>query len=967
MNRICGKFFIVCTLLWLCKIGQAQQNKRITQTKSRHENPRQIDLSGSWQFRVDSLDRGETEQWYNKDFNETITLPGSMTTNNKGNDITLTTPWTGEIVDSSWFFDPQYAPYRKPGHIKVPFWLQPVKYYKGAAWYEKDVVIPPDWQGHPVSFTIERAHWQTTVWVDGHKVGSENSLSTAHQYDLSRLLSRPGKHRISVRVDNRIGKVNVGMNSHSITDHTQGNWNGMIGKIRLIEKPLIYLDDVKVFPDIEHKSISVRVRIINRSKNKTDVSLELLARKAGAGQTDEPLPLHKVLQVPVDSSTVELQYAMGSDPLLWDEFHPNLYQLTVSLEPNGTKRNREVSSRKVQFGMRSFKSSGTQFTINGRKTFMRGTLECAIFPLTGYPPTDKAAWSRIFKIAKSYGLNHMRFHSWCPPQAAFSAADEAGFYLQVECGSWANSGATVGDGKPLDSFLYRESNRIVDAYGNHPSFCMMAYGNEPAGKHLTEYLTRFVQYWQKKDSRRLYTTAAGWPVVPQSDYNSTPEPRIQAWGAGLKSIINAKPPSTDYDWRQIIAKWKHPTVSHEIGQWCVYPDFKEIDDYTGVMKAKNFEIFEDQLNKNGLGNLADSFLLASGKLQVLCYKADIEAALRTPGFGGFQLLDLHDFPGQGTALVGVLSALWTEKGYVTGEEYSRFCNAVVPLVRLHKMIWQNNETLQAKVEVANFGSAPLKGVKPRWNLQDQNGKEIKSGHLPVQDIALGNNIQLGAIQIPLDVVKTASELTLSVQVGDYQNSWKVFVYPARQPAINGILVTGQLDQKAQATLAAGGKVLLSIQKGMLRKDKGGKIPIGFSSIFWNTAWTHGQPPHSLGILCNPKSPALADFPTDYYASWQWWDAMSHGSAIALDSVSANLKPIVRVIDDWVTARSLGLVFECKAGGGTLIVSGIDLLGDEDHRPEARQLKYSLLHYMASSSFKPAVEVPMSKISSLLKK
>ena len=187
---------------------------------------------------------------------------------------------------------------------------------------------------------------------------------------------------------------------------------------------------------------------------------------------------------------------------------------------------------------------------------------------------------RIFRICRSYGLNHVRFHSWCPPEAAFVAADFSGFYLQIECGSWAASwakqGTVIGDGTALDKYIYDESERIVKAYGNHPSFCMMAYGNEPDGENQVQYLTDFVNYWKAKDTRRLYTTGAGWPVINESDYNSSPEPRIQLWGQGLNSLINSKAPSTDYDWSDIISKWKYPTVSHEIGQWCVYPDFKKI-------------------------------------------------------------------------------------------------------------------------------------------------------------------------------------------------------------------------------------------------------------------------------------------------------------------------------------------------------------------------------------------------------
>lgn len=951
-------FLILIALSLLITAGCSQEQKD-------GSNPNQINLAGTWKFQVDSLDEGVDKGWFNASLKDQVKLPGSMTTNNKGNDITVNTPWTGGIVDSSWFFDPEYAPYRVAGNIKVPFWLQPIKYYKGPAWYQKEVTIPDSWEGRHIEFLMERTHWETTVWVDDQKVGMENSLSTAHVYNLSKYLPA-GKHRITVRVDNRVKDIDFGVNSHSITDHTQGNWNGMIGDLLLVAKPLVYLEDVQVYPDVANKEVKVRLKIVNESDSSMQANLDLQATAFSQGKEGKTLPkLESPVSIEKDTSSLELTYAMGDDPLLWDEFHPNLYQLKVSLTPKESSSKELTSQKNIQFGMRSFKTEGTQFTINGNKTFLRGTLECAIFPLTGYPPTDKDAWARIFKIARSYGLNHMRFHSWCPPEAAFAAADEAGFYLQIECGSWANQGATVGDGKPLDSYLYDESNRIVKAYGNHPSFCMMAYGNEPAGKHLEEYLVRFVQYWQQRDARRLYTTAAGWPIVPQSDYNSTPDPRIQAWGAGLKSIINAAPPKTDYDWRKITGKWqKHPTVSHEIGQWCVYPDFKEMKDYTGVMKPKNFEIFQDKLKENGLSGLADSFLLASGKLQVLCYKADIEAALRTPGFGGFQLLDLHDFPGQGTALVGVLSPFWKEKGYVTAAEYSQFCNSVVPLVRLSKMVWLNSETLDASVEIANFGGAALKGVQPEWRVSDAAGKTLFEGKLNPTDIPLGNCISLGKIRHSLGEIDKATAITLTVQVGQFKNAWQLFVYPDKLPQVQSVQVTNQLDQSAIQTLKDGGKVLLTLKKGSLRKDKGGKIPIGFSSIFWNTAWTHGQPPHSLGILCDPKNPALADFPTNYYSSWQWWDGMSHSNAIELDSVAKGLQPIVRVIDDWVTARSLGLVFECKVGKGRLIVSGIDLISDAAKRPEARQLRYSLMHYMNSDQFQPVKQVALEKITSL---
>jgi hypothetical protein len=918
-----------------------------------------IDLSGTWLFKTDSLDKGIEEAWYNKQLPGKIILPGSMTTNHLGNNITMNTPWTGSIVDSSWFYKPEYAKYRVPGNIKVPFWLQPVKYYKGAAWYQKKVTIPASWIGKHIELFIERAHWETMVWVNGKSAGMRNSLGTPHVFDLTTLI-HAGENQITVKVDNRVKEFNVGENSHSITDHTQTNWNGLIGKLYIAAKPSCYIGDVQIFPDIDKKQITVQIILVNIARKNRNADIELTAVPEN-NPSRSLKPLQKNISIKKDSAYEEIIYNMSDGVQLWDEFHPNLYTLTVKL-----KSKYGTDEKKISFGMRKFSAEGSQFTINSRLTFLRGTLECAIFPKTGYPPTDIDSWLRIFKIARSFGLNHMRFHSWTPPEEAFEAADKMGFYLQVECSSWANGDATIGDGKPLDQYIYDESNRVVKAYGNHPSFCMMAYGNEPAGKHYKEYLTRFVNYWKNKDARRLYTTAGGWPVIDESNYNSTPDPRIQGWGAGLSSIINRDPPRTDYDWRNIISRWRHPSVSHEIGQWCVYPDFKEIKKYTGILKAKNFEIFRDKLQEHGMLQLADSFLLASGKLQTLCYKADIEAALRTPGFAGFQLLDLQDFPGQGTALVGVLNAFWEEKGYVTAKEYNRFCNSTVPLVRFPKMIYLNNEMLSVPIEVANFGEHVLKNAEITWNIKNKKGNKIFEGKLPAQTIALGNGIYLGNISQSMSSVKAPSQLLLTVSINQYQNSWNFFVYPVLQShPSKDILITQELNDEAIKKLNDGGKVLLTLKKGTVKKEKGGNVAVGFSSIFWNTSWTHNQPPHTLGILCNPKHAAFKYFPTDYYSSWEWWDAMSHSDAIILDSVDRKLKPIVRVIDDWFTARPLALIFECKCGRGKLIVSSIDLLKDSDKRPVAKQLLYSLTQYMSQPSFNPTVEVPVSKIESLV--
>lgn len=908
-----------------------------------------IDLAGEWRFAIDSLDQGIAEKWFGQPLADQITLPGSMTSNGKGDEISLHTPWTGQIVDSSFFQKPEYAQFRQPGNLKIPFWLQPVKYYKGAAWYQKEVIIPENWGGNFIGLFLERCHWESRLWVDGTEAGMQNSLGTPHRYDLTNLLT-PGKHRLTLCIDNRVKTIDPGINSHSISDHTQTNWNGVVGQMYLESRPLVHLRDLQLFPDIHKKELTARIRVDNRSGKPVKISLKLQA----AGPTS-PESQRREFELAAGLNILKMHYPMGNDVKYWDEFHPEMYSLTAILNDLDSQT---ADTWQTTFGMREITVSGKQILVNGRPVFLRGTLECAIFPKTGYPPTEVADWLRIFQICRAHGLNHMRFHSWCPPRAAFEAADQTGFYLQVECSSWANQSTTLGDGKPFDQYLYEESERMVEAYGNHPSFCMLAYGNEPRGRNQVSFLAGFVNFWKEKDNRRIYTSAAGWPLIPENEYLSTPEPRIQGWGQELKSILNGEPPRTDYDWSDFTAKYPQPVVSHEIGQWCVYPNFKEIAKYDGVVRAKNFELFRETLTDHGLAQLADSFLLASGKLQALCYKADIEAALRTKDFAGFQLLDLHDFPGQGTALVGVLDAFWEEKGYITPAEYRRFCNATVPLARLKKLIFTNNETFDAAIEVAHYGENPLIACIPEWKVTTPSGQIIQQGKLPPTNIPLGNT-RLGNIAFPLAPVSAAQKLVLEVKVDSFLNSWECWVYPAlKEPVANAVnlRIVQELDAPTLHFLQEGGNVLLNLKPGSLKPEMGGDVKTGFSSIFWNTAWTRGQAPHTLGILCNPSHPALAEFPTEYHSNYQWWDAMSHSGAINLSSFPSEIKPIVRIIDDWVTNRPLALLLEARVGNGKILISGADLTSDVENRPEAQQLLFSLKKYMTGNNFNPETEI-----------
>ena len=921
-----------------------------------------ISLAGDWTFRVDSLDIGLTKKWYDASFDEHVNLPGSMAENGKGDEVGLGTEWVGNIVDSSYFIDEKYRKYQQADNFKIPFWLKPVKHYMGAAWYQKEIGLPDDWQGRRVVLILERCHWESRVFVNDLEAGHRNSLAAPHTYDITNLLD-PGKNRISIRIDNRM-IIPVGVNSHSVSDHTQSNWNGIVGQMSLEASSPVFIKEIQIYPDISSRMARVAVTLNKQNKDPFDGVIELRASSFNTEQKHTPDRISKEITLPGSEQTFELKYHMGEEVQLWSEFLPALYRLDVKLKNS----NNDLLDRQAEnFGMREFTANGTRFQVNGHPVFLRGTLECCIFPLTGYPPTDVASWEHILNRCKDHGLNHLRFHSWCPPEAAFEAADKLGIYFQVECSSWANQGSTIGDGNPIDDFIYAEGDRILQAYGNHPSLCMMAYGNEPGGLHQNQYFSDLLNYWKSKDNRRVYTADAGWPVLPENEYHNSPEPRIQQWGEGLKSSINADPPRTTSDYRDIISQYDVPLVSHEIGQWCVYPDFKEIEKYTGVLKATNFEIFKETLEDNHMGEQAEDFLMASGKLQALCYKEEIEAALRTPGFAGFQLLQLHDFPGQGTALVGVLDPFFDSKGYINPAEFSRFCSQTVPLARMDKRVFTNEETFHAEIEMAHFGERPLADLDLNCRILNTAGEVLHQIVLEIDKIPVDNAIPAGSIDMDLQGITAANKLTLEVQAEgrSISNSWDFWVYPsAIKPDKREVHITDRLDMETKGILENGGSVLL-LGYGKIREDKGARVEIGFSSIFWNTAWTRGQAPHTLGILCHPDHPVFSEFPTEYHSNWQWWDPVSHSQVMILDEFPPSLKPLIQPIDTWFENRRLALAFEAVAGGGKLFVCSIDLNTKLAERPVSQQLLHSILQYMNSDAFNPGVMLEPDQITDIL--
>jgi len=913
-----------------------------------------LDLSGKWDFQIDREDTGVKEQWFRKILEDHINLPGSMPEKLKGDEVTVHTQWTGSLYDSSYYFNPYMEKYRMEGQVKLPFFLTPDKHYVGVAWYQKNVTIPSDWKGDRIILFLERPHIETTVWVNNREIGMQNSLCVPHVYDLTAAVA-PGKScRITIRIDNRIKDINVGPDSHSITDQTQGNWNGIVGRIELQTTPKVHFSDIQIYPDLKDRKATVRISLYAPASAKA--SLQLSAESFNSNKKHSVPTVQQNISVRSGDNKIEMELPMGEGFLSWDEFDPALYKLTATLTCG---KKREV--KEVQFGMREFTIKGKWFYVNGRKTMLRGTVENCDFPLTGYAPMDVASWERVFRICRNYGLNHMRFHSFCPPEAAFIAADLVGFYLQPEGPSWPNHGPRLGNGQPIDKYLMDETIALTKQYGNYASYCMLACGNEPSGRWVS-WVSKFVDYWKATDPRHVYTGASvgnSWQWQPHNQYH------VKAGARGL-SWTGAQPESTS-DYRNRIDTVKQPYVSHETGQWCAFPNFSEIRKYTGVNKAKNFEIFRDILNDNHMEGMGHDFMMASGKLQAICYKHEIEKTLRTPDYAGFQLLALNDYSGQGTALVGLLDVFFEEKGYINATEFRRFCSPTVLLARIPKFTYTNNETFHADIEISHFGKEALQKANTVYCVKDKYGKIYARGVVSTRDIPIGNLFLLGSIDMKLNDIRTPQKLNLEVRLGnsDIVNDWDFWVYPDKVKLTQGnVYTTDTLDEKAISILQEGGNVLITAA---------GKIKYGrevkqyFTPVFWNTSWFKMRPPHTTGIFLNDYHPLFRDFPTEYHSNLQWWELLNKAQVMQFTHFPAEFQPTIQSIDTWFISRKIGMLFEANVLNGKLIMTSMDITSQPEKRIVARQMHKAILDYMNSDAFRPNTRISPEQIQTLFTK
>lgn len=909
-----------------------------------------------------------------------MNLPGTLDENGLGHKDMGTNQWHPEatIGNAQEGYDPN-AP------IATRFTR---KYtYEGEARLVRRISFVPQ-NGQRIFLEAERARCLKLL-VDGKEIPDfvPPSISTPHVFEVTGLLN--GDNELTLLSDNSYPGLphDAIVFSSAATDETQTNWNGVLGYLRLRTEEAVFLSDLRVYPKKNTLTMQAEISSTEPYEGTLTISSDALKETVTTKvNVTEGITVVEVKDIPLSDHVQR-----------WDEYEGNLYELSAGLSG--------FEEKKVTFGVRDFGDDGKgRLAINGRCFFLRGEANCGEFPETGHPPMTVEEWMAILETYKSYGINCMRFHSHCPPEAAFTAADRIGMMMQPELSHWNPENAF----EPEDSFAYyrTELEQIIRMLANHPSFVMLTLGNELCtGKVGHERMSFLLDKARKLDNTRLYAngsnvhygaigcdidsdfhtsmsyyremmrgTSPGMPDVAdreekrsKDEKTEEQEPKSQDTKKSIriKGHINNQYPNarTNYDapMEKLRKVFKKPVFGFEVGQFEVLPYFEELDDFHGISDPANYRMIREKAEKLELLGKWNRYVEATGELSRIGYREEIEAAMRTREFSGLSLLGLQDFPGQGTALVGMLDSHLKPKpfDFARPEKFQAFFRERLPLVLLERYTYEAEETLEADIQVANFGKTDICG-EVHYELK---GNDIViEGTLPEVCCPCGERTMAGKLEIPLKGIKKAVRLDLTVSVGsgdDMINTYPVWVYPPVNPVCpEDVYETKNFNEKAREILAAGGKVYLSPD------STSESLPESIRAQFTTDFWSVGTFPFQeggMGQLIDESHPVFENFPTEFHTNWQWWP-MAGQRAVILPKV---MKSIVTEMDSYAYMRPMTQLLECRCGGGKLLLSSMGLQGLKQY-PEARALLHSIYEYMASEKFEPDQEVEPEIIAGLVK-
>lgn len=850
-----------------------------------------IDLSGQWQVKLDA----EKQETMPQAYPETMMLPG--TTSAAGLGMPNPAKETGCLTDA----------YR----------------FEGAVWFMRTFTAG-DWTGEQTMLTLERTR-KTTVYLDGRPIGHQESLCTPHHYFLPPV--HAGEHTLVIRVDNTDYPTRGG---HLTSPDTQSNWNGITGEISLTVAHTL-LTDLTVRPDLRRGCLRVHGHIIGAPDGVAGIVLP--------GQMEHLLPYRR--------GVLDGECPLKGNEAFWDEAHPEIHTISIDLDGDVYE---------TTFGLRDVRTLGRRLLINGRETFLRGKVDNLLYPKTGYAPTDVASWMTILGIAKEYGINHYRYHTACPPDAAFTAADLLGVYMAPELPFWgtvAEEGEEGYDERERD-FLFQEGFRILREYGHHPSFLWLSLGNELWGSK--DVLNRMMRAYREADDTKLYSSGANnYQFVPDvldeenvfvgvrlgrerlirgsyamcdapqgivqttapesvSNYDASivPETLGQSGEAG-KVQIQYGTGVKEVDAQSADALIPDvPVISHEVGQYVFYPDFSEIPHYTGPLKPRNIEAMREKLERAGLYGEHEAFFRQTGHLAVDCYKREIETLLRSREVSGFQLLDLQDYTGQGTALVGVLNAMMENKGLISAEEWREFCAGTVVLGEFASFTGMMGEDIRFDVQISEC-DPEKQHTCIRCILMDGERELYACDVTP--GARQGRLTDAVSVTFPAECYRDAMQeritgLTVVLTLEDgTRNHYPIWLIPQVDIRITreGIEKDGRMVAFVSAEEKADGAAIVV-------PSAEGQLPAEYCTDFWcypmfrSISESMGKPVPvgTMGLSIDTASPLLKRFAQEDYTTPAWYAILQTAH---VQRLPADIRPAVQMIDNTERCARLGVLYQ----------------------------------------------------------
>ncbi len=870
-----------------------------------------IYLDGLWGLRLDPDKKGIEDKFYLEEFEDKIMLPSTLALAKKG----------------------EKNPARETGCLTAAY------KYEGFAWFQRKLIINEITEENAKLF-LERTR-KTMVWLNGKHVGGlQESLSTPHVYEVGEYLAT-GENIITIMVDNTDYLIN---GRRLVSSDTQTNWNGITGEIALKFYSKCYIDNVRIFPDVKDKSARVKLRL--NGTDKAELSAYVYANDVYSCEQQFEISAN-------ENGIAEFTYIMDDNIKLWSEYSPVLYTMVIELA-NGEQE-------RIKFGMRDFSVCGNELRLNDKPVFLRGKRDGLLFPLTGTAPTDVASWTKIFKTAKEYGINNYRFYACCPPDAAFTAADALGMYIEPELPFYIDE---------TEEYFVSEGLRIIDAFGNHPSFCMFSFGDNIDGN--SERINEIMKKYKEHDNRHLYTMCvnnfehiaenADICRISRFDDEKAVRGSFAAYDVLSGHVQTSKPDTCfNYDLAEDNKlSLKVPVISNEIGQYTFYPDFNEIEKYTGVLKARNLETFREQLEEKGMLVKSARYFKACGIFAAECYKNEIESIMRSEKLAGFQLSDLQDFYGQGTALVGILNSFMENKGIISAEKWRGFCSDKVLLAKFDDYVITGS-VFKADVSVRCNMPDGFSDDYIRWEIS-YDGKILEGGEIIVSEKRCGL-VNVGTINWNVPDYKKPKKITLTLAAKGVENSYNLWVFPEIDKPVSDI-ITDDINT-ALETVKNGGSVLLITDK---LKDS---IKGTYCTDFWCYSYICAEcedmgklaPIGTMGLLIDKNHDALSQFESEIYSTPQWYNIVNSGVCAILDDAPKKYFPIVQTVDNWERNHKLGNVFEAKVSEGKLMVCTMSLEKLMESS-EGRWFIKSVSDYCQSSRFNPRYVLEEEYVKSL---